>query len=271
MGLKAILDNLDDVPEHFHELYTEKNGKYEFTGVEGMKTQADVDRLQSALSKERNDHKGTRERFSVLGDRDLDEVVTLLDRIPELEAAAAGKIDDAKLNELVEGRIKTKVAPLEREKGNLAKQVQELSGALEQYQTKERVRTIHDEVRRAATAAKLLPEAMEDALMLAERVLELDDEGRVVVKDGVGFTPGVEPSVWLTDLQPKRPHWWGPSQGGGSTGNNRGGGGGANPWTAEGWNMTEQGRILVENRSRAEQLAKSAGTTIGGPKPQPRK
>lgn len=271
MGLKAILESLDDVPDHFHELYTEKNGRYELTGIEGVKTQADVDRLQSALSKERSDHKGTRERFAVLGDRDLDEVVTLLDRIPELEAAASGKIDETKLNELVEGRIKTKIAPLEREKGTLSKQVQDLTGALEQYQTKERTRTIHDEVRRAATAAKLLPEAMEDALMLAERVLGIDEEGRVVVKDGVGFTPGVEPSVWLSDLQPKRPHWWGPSQGGGATGNNRGGGGGANPWTAEGWNMTEQGRILTENRSRAEQLAKSAGTTLGGPKPQPRK
>src|SRR5690554_2731727 len=191
MGLKAILDNLDNVPEHFHELYTEKNGKFELTGIEGIKTQADVDRLQSALSKERNDHKTTRERFSVLGDRDLDEVITSLDRIPELEAAAAGKIDDAKLEELVEGRMKTKLAPLEREKGNLAKQVQELTGVVEQYQASERTRKIHDEVRRAATASKVLPEAFDDALMLAERVMELDEEGRVIVRDGVGFTPGV--------------------------------------------------------------------------------
>lgn len=271
MVLKAILDTLDNIPDHFHELYTEKNGKYELTGIEGVKTQADVDRLQSALSKERKDHTTTRNRFSVLGDRDIDEVIASLDRIPELEAAASGKLDETKLNELVEGRLKTKLAPIEREKATLAQKVQELGGALEQYQTKERTRSIHDEVRRAATSSKVLPEALEDALMLAERVMELDEEGRVVVKDGVGFTPGVDPSVWLSDLQPKRPHWWGPSQGGGATGNNRGGGGGSNPWTAEAWNMTEQGRILTENRSRAEQLARSAGTTIGGPKPQPRK
>jgi|LSQX01.1.fsa_nt_gb hypothetical protein len=271
MVLKAILDNLNDVPEHFHELYTEKNGKFEFTGVEGMKTQADIERLQSALAKERNDHKQTRDRFSVLGDRDLDEVVGLLDRIPELEAAAAGKVDETKMAELVEARLKTKLAPVEREKAGLATKVAELTGQIEQFQSRERTRAIHDEVRKAATSSKVLPEALEDALMLAERVFEVDEDGRVVAKEGVGCTPGVDPAVWLTELQNKRPHWWGPSQGGGSTGNNRGNGGGSNPWTAEHWNMTEQGRILNENRTRAEQLAKSAGTTIGGPRPAMRK
>jgi len=42
---------------------------------------------------------------------------------------------------------------------------------------------------------------------------------------------------------------------------------GANPWSADSWNMTEQGRILRENRTKAEQLAAQAGTKIGAPKP----
>lgn len=271
MKLKAIVDTLDDVPAQYHALYTEKNGKWELTEIEGVKTQADVDRLQSALSKERNDHKATKEKYAALGDRDIDEVITQLDRIPELEAASAGKVDDAKLEELVEGRLKTKLAPIEREKAQLTQKVQELTGAVEQYVAADRTRKIHDEVRKAATSSKVLPEAFEDALMLAERVMELDEEGRVIVRDGVGFTPGVDPAVWLSDLQSKRPHWWGPSQGGGAAGNNRSGVNGTNPWSADGWNLTEQGKILRENRTRAEQMAASAGTTIGGPRPQPRK
>lgn len=271
MSLKAILESLENVPEQFHELYTEKNGRWELTGIEGVKTQADIDRLQSALSKERNDHKQTRDRYAVLGDREPDEIIGILDRIPELEAAAEGKIDEDKLSELVEARLKTKLAPVEREKAGLVTKLAELTGTVEQYQLRERTRTIHDEVRRAATSSKVLPEALEDALMLAERVFEVDEDGRVTAKDGVGCTPGVDPVVWLSELQSKRPHWWGPSHGGGAQGNTRGGASGSNPWSHEGWNMTEQGRILVENRTRAEQLAKSAGTTIGGPKPQPRK
>ena len=271
MALKAILDSIDDLPEDVKKEYVEKNGKFELQ-VEGMKTQADIDRLQGALTKERNDHKVVRERLGLLGDRKIEDVLATLDRIPELEAAAAGKLDENKLNELVEGRLKARVAPLEREKGQLAQKVQELSGVVEQFRSKEKTRTIHDAVREAVGKAQgFQSSAVEDALLYGERMLEVNEQGKVVTRDGVGVTPGIDATVWLTEMQSKKTHWWGPSQGGGAGGNRNGGGGGANPWSAEGWNMTEQGRILKENRSRAEQLAKSAGTTIGGPRPQPRK
>lgn len=271
MALKAILDSIDDLPEDVKKEYVEKNGKFELQ-VEGMKTQADVERLQGALTKERNDHKAVRERLGLLGDRKIEDVLATLDRVPELEAAAAGKLDENKLNELVEGRIKTRVAPVEREKGQLAQKVQELSGIVEQYQSKEKVRSIHDAVREAVGKTQGFQSgAVEDALLYAERMLEVGEDGRVITRDGVGVTPGIDAAVWLTEMQSKKAHWWGPSQGGGAGGNRSGGGGGANPWSAEGWNMTEQGRILKENRSRAEQLAKSAGTSIGGPRPQARK
>lgn len=272
MALKAIVDSLADVPQQFHELYTEKNGKYELTGVEGFRTQGDIDRLTNALNKERNDHKATKEKFSVFGDRKPEEIIALLDRIPELEAAAAGKIDDQKIDAMVENRIKTKLAPVERERDQLRSQVKERDDKLGQYEQKDRTRAIHDAVRSAATAAKVLPEALEDALMLAERVFDLDETGKVITKDNSGATPGIEANVWFSELQTKRPHWW-PASGGGGAGGNRNGGGGAgpNPWSHDGWNMTEQSRIYKESPSRAEQLAKSAGTVLGGSKPLPKK
>lgn len=270
MGLKAIIDSIDDLPEDIKKEYVEKNGKFELQ-VEGMKTQADVERLQGALTKERNDHKSVRERLGLLGDRKIEDVLSQLDRISELEAAAAGKLDEKQLDQLVEGRIRTKLAPIERERDSLRGQLGEKDKVIEGFALKERTRAIHDGVRAAAVTAKLLPEALEDALILAERVFEVNEDGKVTTRDNVGVTPGVEPTVWFTDLQVKRPHWWGPSQGGGAGGNRNGAGGGSNPWTYEGWNMTEQGRVLTENRARAEQLAKAAGTTIGGQRPQPRK
>jgi hypothetical protein len=272
MALKAIVDDINEVGESFRELYTERNGKFEITGIEGFKTQADVDRLQSALTKERGDHKLVKDRLGLLGDRKIEDVVTMLDRIPELEAAAQGKLDEDQLNQLVEGRIKSKLAPVERERDTFRTRIAELEGVVGQYETKERTRTIHDTVREAAGIAKILPEAMEDALMLAERVFEVTEDGKVVTRDNVGVTPGIEARVWFTDLQKTRPHWWGPSQGGGAGGNRGGGGmGEANPWSHEHWNMTEQGKILGADRSRADQLARAAGTTIGGQRPQPKK
>jgi len=270
MTLKAVLDTLDDIPEHFHSLYTERNGKFELTGIEGVRTQADVDRLQAALSKERSEHKATKEKFSAFANLDPQEVLAKLDRFPELEEAAKGKLDDAKIDELVSKRIKSKLSPLEREISELKAQLSEREQLIADFKAKETQRTIFDKVREAATSAKILPEAMEDALLLAERVFEVTEDGRVLTKDNVGVTPGVDPTVWFTDLQSKRPHWWGPSAGGGASGSKTPGGM-QNPFSYEHWNLTEQGKLLTTNRARAEQLAKAAGTTIGGPRPQPRK
>lgn len=265
MRLKAVVDSLDEVDEKYHDLYIERNGRFEIQ-VEGMKTPADVERVMISLTKEREEHKKTKEKLQAFGGLDPEEVLQKLDRFEELEAAAAGKIDDSKLNEIVEARLRSKLAPVERERAKLLEENQSLQSKVEQYQAKERQRTIHDAVRQAAMKVKVVDTAIEDALLLAERVFEIDDSGAIVTKDGVGVTPGVAPEVWFTDMQHRRPHWWGPSQGLNSRGNN-GSGGGNNPWTAEHWNLTEQGRIVRENRTKAEQMAKAAGTRIGGPKP----
>lgn len=265
--LKAILDSLEGVETHFHSLYTERNGKYELTGIEGVKTQADIDRLQTALTKERNDHKTLKDRFATFGDRKPEEIIAALDRIPELEAAAKGNLDEAKLNEIVEGRIKSRLAPVERQAQTLQQQLSEANASLEMLRTKDSLRIVTDAVRGAASKLKVVDSAVEDVTLLAERLFTIDETGAVVTKDNVGVTPGISADVWLTDMQAKRPHWWGPSQGGGAGGNRGGGSGVTNPWSKDSWNLTEQGRIYKENSGKAEQLAKAAGTTIGGPKP----
>lgn len=271
MALKAILDNLDNVPEALKGEYVEKNGKFELQ-VEGMKTQADVDRVAEALRKEKNDFTAFKSQFAPLAGKKVEDIVAALDRIPELEEAAKGKIDDEKLNGMVETRIKARIAPLERENNNLKTQVAEKDKVIGEFQGKEKNRTIQDAVRKAGVAAKILPSAMEDALILAERHFDVEEgTGRVVTKEGIGVTPGLEPSSWFTDMGKTREHWWGQSIGGGAGGNRGGGGAGTNPFSAEHWNLTEQGRIVKADAAKAEQLAKAAGTTVGGPKPAPRK
>jgi hypothetical protein len=270
-SLAATVDSLEGVPEALHGFYVETDGKFQLQ-VTGLPAQADVSRLTEALRKERSDHGTLKERVKLLGDRRIEEVVTELERIPELEAGQ-GQVDDEKVNQIVEARIKSRLGPVERERDGLKTQVAEKDKKIEGFEAKERTRTIHDKVREDAIKAKLLPEAVEDALLLADRVFEVEEGTcRVVTKDNVGVTPGLEPAAWFTDLQPKRPHWWGPSQGGGGRGN--GGGGGdttTNPFTHEGWNLTKQGALVTSDRPKAEQLAKAAGTTIGGQRPPAKK
>jgi hypothetical protein len=271
---------LDDLDEAVRSEYKEtidpndKTKKVYVLDIENPGVLPDVVRLTTSLSKERDAHKQTKTKFAPLAALgDIAELQAKLDRIPELEAAAEGKLDETKLGAIVESRLKSKLAPVERERDLLKTQVVELGATITGFQTEKKQRSIADHIRGAiGKTTGFQPAAVEDAIVFGERMLEVDDDGRVVTKDGVGVTPGVDATVWLTEMQTKKPHWWGPSAGGGARGAGAGnGGGGANPFTAEGWNMTAQGTMIRENRARAEQMAKSAGTTIGGPKPQAKK
>ena len=270
MALKAVVENLDDVPSQYRDLYTEKNGKWEITGIEGIRTVEDVNRIQAGLVKEREEHKRTKEKFAAFADLDINEVRAKLDRIPELEAAAAGKLDDNKLNEMVEHRLRSKTAPLEREIGQLKTQVAEKDKLIANHEQEKRQNKIADAVTKAARKAGVADSAVEDAILLAERVFEVDDSGAVVVKDNVGVTPGIDPNAWFSEMESKRPHWWGASGGGGSRGG-RPPTTEKNPFSHEHWNLTEQGKLVSTDRVKAERLATQAGTKIGGQRPAAKK
>jgi hypothetical protein len=273
MALKAIYDTKDEIPEAHIELFSERGGKWELTGVEGVKTQADVDRLSTSLTNERTEHKKTKDKlagWAAFGDKP-DEVRARLDRVEELELLVDGKGDQTKVDQLVEARLKQRIAPVERERDELKTKVNDLTTLISGFENEKKTNTIHGEIRKAAKKVGLLDGAIEDAILHGERVLELDATGKVVTKDGVGVTPGLAPDVWLGDLKQTRTHWWGETVGGGGKGGG-GGGKGPNPWSADGWNMTQQGAYIKEHgRAKADQMAKLAGTTVGGQRPAAKK
>lgn len=275
--LQAFYTKEEDIPEALKEFYTQKGDRWELgvtiEGIEGVKSFTDFEKLNSALRKERNDHKVIRDKFKPLADRDVTELLSLSDRITELEEEleAAGGNDPKKIDKIVEARIKAKLAPLERERDKLKGDLDIAIVEIKTFKGEKLTRSIHDAIREAATKAKLLPEALDDALMLGERVFEVDDNGAVVVKEGTSFGIGLNAAGWFTEMQEKRPHWWGPSGGGGAGGNRGGNGVTKNPWSADHWNMTEQSAIYIADSGKATQLAAAAGTTIGGMRPQPKK
>lgn len=276
MALEALYENENDIPEAHRELFSEKSGKWELTGVTGIKTTADTDRLSTSLTKEREDHKTTKARLTAFGEMDPEQAQRNADEVAELQAkletaeAAVGenKPDEAVIDKLVEARVATVVKPIQRDLDKLTKLSGDQADTILAHELKDTNRTISDSVRTAAGEAKIISSAMEDALMLAERVFEVTEDGAVLTRDNVGVTPGIDPTVWFTEMQEKRQHWWPNSQGGGAGGGGGGGGfGGDNPFTYKGWNMTAQGKVVREDPERAQRMAKSAGTVIGGPKP----
>ncbi|MEG0323599.1 MAG: hypothetical protein RR619_06340 [Raoultibacter sp.] len=259
--LELSYDDKTKIPTAHADLYTEVGGKWTLTGVNGIKTQADIDRLQGALDKERNDHKSVKERYAPISSYKIEDVVSRLSEYDELKIrASTGGVDDKKLDELVEARIKSRLSPLERQLEEYKNSLASKDAKIGEFESKDVQRRIKKAVAVAAKGAKVVDSAVDDAIIQGQQLFHLTEDGRVVAKDNVGITPGIDPTVWLSDMLKSKPHWFGSNVGGGSGGGNGGGnGGGQNPWSHEGWNMTEQSRIYRENPERATTMAAQYG------------
>lgn len=274
--LEITYDTIDAVPEAFRGLYTEKDGKAVLTHVNGMKTQQDIANVQEALRKERGDHAIAKQLLAPwksFGD-DPAVIQAKLDRIAELETAAGGTLDETKLQSLVDARLAQKTAPLERQLNETTTNFETLQQENSQLKNTLIARDRNDAIRAVATEMKVLPTAIADVEMVAGTYLERDDlTGSFIVKsDAKGVTPGADIKQFLKEMQTSRPHWWPQSQGGGAGGGRGMGDSEDNPWSVKGWNMTKQGAYVREHgMAKAQEAAKSAGSSVGATRPTVKK
>lgn len=289
--LKTLYEKQEEIPEGFGELYVEKNGHFELTGIEGIKTPADVERLQTALVKERNDLKAAKEKLSKFGDFDPEALPALQEELTEAKArletlTAEGKLDESKVTERINASVAAAVGPLTREKTALERAIETQKKLvadkeseivnLKSEQKQERIRT---RLRDAAVEAKVLPTAVDDAVLVGERMFDFNEDGKLQTKADAGVTPGLDPKEWTKEMMEVRPHWWPASVGG----NARGGAGAPasgkdNPWSAEGWSVSRQGQVTRElmgahgrdvGLAKAAEMATRVGSKIGATKPPP--
>lgn len=134
----------------------------------------------------------------------------------------------------------------------------------EERDQKIRTTTVREDVRRALADAKVIDEAREDALFIAENIFDVREaDGVVAAKQGAAVPEGTTPKEWIANLQSAntKPHWFGVTVGGGANpGRASPGGGTGNPWSKEDWNMTQQGAVIREKGAEAaDRMAKSAG------------
>jgi hypothetical protein len=270
MMLELFYDSAEEIPEGYTDLYSEKGGKWYLTGVRGMKTSQDTDKLSKSLREERSAHKATKDKLAKLGgdDVDIDKVVEQLDELEDLrarvEAGEGGKVDEAKLEELVEARLKRQLRPIERERDQLRSRNQELENETSGLRATINNGTIESRLRKLATDENVVSSAMDDIVFMGTHLFEVAEDGAIVAKDGApGIETGITPDVWLGDMKEKRPHWWPASQGGGAGGGRDGAGAGSNPWSAKNWDFDAQGAMVRQDRAKAERLAKAAGSKIG--------
>ncbi len=221
MAIKAVYDTLEEIPEAFRELFTERNGKYELTGIEGVKTEADVERLSLSLQKERTEHGQTRDKLKLFGEVNPDGLQDSLHELTELRKLAE-QSDDEKVRTLAERELTRRLQPLTRERDTLKTDLTDAMGRIDSFEAEARKTNIVDNLRNAAGEVGIRKEALPD-IELRSGIFEIADDGNVITRDGVGVVPGLSTKEWLSEQVKTSTHWLETSTGA----NARGGSGGS--------------------------------------------
>lgn len=273
--LLASYETEEEIPEAHKELFEERQGKWILSKIEGITTDGDVHRVTTANTTLRKQNKELTETLKGFGDIKPEEIETLRHSVEDLTAQveAGGKPDAEAIEKIVETRIKGKIGPLQRQLEDATKKLGEETTRADGLQGRITKTRISDAVRESAIKAKVVTSAIEDILALAGglfEIVEVDGKEKVLTRDGVGITPGIDADSYFGEVSPNKPHWFPGSQGAGSGGGKGGGGlNGDNPWgPVPLWNVTKQGQILREKGAEhAERLAKAAGSFVGSATP----
>lgn len=224
MKLKPVLDSLEGVPEAFHELYTQREGKFmlELDGeLPGFVPRAKLDEFRNnnvTLMKELETLKGR-----ALSQEELDE----FKRIREERQKMADKelLDKGEIDKLIEQRTSRMRADYEKQIQTLSEVAEELESQLIAANETLAGTLITAEISKSISSVGALRKgAMDDVISRAQRTWTFED-GKIVPKDPEGTTifgkDGKGPMTmaeWCQSLAESAPYLFESSSGGGAQG-----------------------------------------------------
>lgn len=242
MGLKAVINSLEEVPDAVRGFYEKVGDEYvlsledrdykeklsEFRNrnidlAKKMESQAEIEKELETL----------RDRVKKYGDLDPEYAAEAVKKMQALEEKKL--IDEGQLDEVVEQRIQRR---LERMTSDYDGKIKALQNALEKaqgnentYRTKLEDVVIDSSIQRAiSNVAPVRKGAMEDLLQRAKRTWVLDENGNPIPKSGnevIYGKDGKQPismEEWGQSLLLEAPHLFEGNVGGGANGNSDTGG-----------------------------------------------
>lgn len=253
MKIKVSYVTEADIPEGFSELYTESDGKWTLTGVEGIKTQADIDAVRDGLVKERTEHKETKAKLKLFGDHKPEELDAMTQEVEELriKAEAGGKLDDEKLTQLVEAKVR----PVQKELDKAILERDESRADAEGSKTRLTQSSRRDAVFAAIGAKEgIRKDTNGPILKFAEDELVFDAETKEFSTEA-----GLNVTEWLDGFCDKNAYVMEVSKSGGVGGGGDHEKGGDNCFTKG--NITDQMRLKKSDPVRYERLRKAYDET----------
>ncbi|PWJ81500.1 hypothetical protein C7441_11032 [Pseudaminobacter salicylatoxidans] len=268
MALKTILDSLDGVDDAFKDQYEEKDGKFVLQ-IEG------IDDHPAVVSLRNGHNNSKRERDEAR--RKLTEAEAKLRVLPEgFDIAEYERLkaeDEARQadpdNKDVRKQVETAVAAKDRqwqarhEAAMNAKDViiAERDGTIESLGGDLRRTLVEDGLTKALVKAGIKPTLMKAAQRMFEGDVEVvEEDGKRVarMKTDLGGDE-VERFIMNWSQSEEAKDFIAPMRGADERGSDTRRNAGPNPFAKDGWNITQQGRLINSDRAKAEQLAKAAG------------
>lgn len=234
---ELLFDAQDAVPEPFRAIAAEKDGKWSINVV----PKAELDEFRERnieISKKNEQFTGLIGRLTPLGfdPEKVDEFVTGFTEMKDIKQQVAdGKlVADTSLAAAVEAKTGEMKSNYETQIGGLKNENTSLKGENEKLKLQLNRSIVDQNVMTAINDPKsgALPEATRNILREAHDTFHIDENGKLIAKDGDGniiyggdgATP-MTPTEWLKKLSETSPFFFKGSQGGGAGGGNVNAGG----------------------------------------------
>ncbi len=257
MPLKFKFKSREEIPAEHAALYVEREGAF-VLDAEGATDKAKADEMRNHNVELRKQLEDLNARFAGV---DPDEFRKLADEKRKLEEQT--QIKAGELDKVVENRIKTLKADLEKQLGAVTGERDALTSRLTAIQIDQGVLT-------AATKRGLRPTAIPDITARARVVFKLvngaprafENDGSTVRYGRDGVTP-MTLEEWVDAQVADAPHLFESNAGGGAASTGAGGAAGSgrsakNPFRKESWNLTEQMKLQKTDPALAARLKAAA-------------
>lgn len=257
--IQLVYASQEEIPEPLKEYYAESGGKYHLQ-ADGMKTQEDINRVEAAITRERERRVDIQKELDKYKEVDLEK----WEKVKDLDPSGKPDADFKERERELLDRFKQKET-------ELSDQIEAEKNKARNYIRETYQRRILSEKfgftdpRRLSDFMRAINSDDPDFAPLRRTLdtVEVADEGgqfRIVggeYKDEKGAMEAIERVAGAELAKHYRPA---PDNAGGGAGNKGGGGsGGDNPFHKDTRNRTEAGKLIRENPDEARRLAKAAG------------
>lgn len=279
MTLKAVVENLDDVPEALRGEYAEKDGKFYLDLDDTIKAHQAVLPLANALKAVKTEKtalqtklseamaKAAPEGFDTEEWNRLKELDEKMKKDPNYKGPT-----DPEAQQRLKDQYEQRLANLEKKRiDDLAEKDKVISSRDEVL----RRRVVEDDLTQALTAASIAPKFVKAVRAMLKSVVKTERE-----EESGEFVAHVETDLGSVSVMQYVESWAKsdegksfvePPRGGGAQGADKGGRGEVNPFSRDNWSVTSQGAMVKDKGfEHATKMAKLAGTTVGGPMPERR-